>query len=47
MTKPRYRFVGSGGGRYYWEGPRIDSRVEQVSCPVEWFWSYENVSGDG
>lgn len=41
----RYRFVGRGpavyGGpdRYHWErNIPGDSRVEQVSCPVDWFW---------
>ncbi len=39
MTRPRYRFTGRWGDRYYWER-RIpgDSRVEQISCSVEWFW---------
>lgn len=37
--KPYYRFLHRGGDRYYWEGPRIDSRVEQVSCNVDWFWN--------
>lgn len=45
-TRPVYRFVRrytawpSGREMYFWEA-RVpgDSRVDQVSCPVDWFWS--------
>jgi hypothetical protein len=40
--KRRYRFRGRSGGTYYWDGVLPvspgDSRHEQVSCPVAWFW---------
>jgi hypothetical protein len=38
----RYRFMGRDGDQYVWESGRIpgDSRVEQVRCNIEWFWSY-------
>jgi hypothetical protein len=39
--KRRYRFTGRAGGRYYWESVLpVDSRHEQVSCPVAWFWGW-------
>lgn len=44
----RYRFSHRGSdGRYYWYsvqtiGPR-ESRYEQISCPVAWFWGREVV----
>jgi hypothetical protein len=39
----RYKFVGrwpnsNGVDCYWWEGPRVDSRVEQVCTSVDWFW---------
>jgi hypothetical protein len=40
----RFRFVGRRpgvrGDRYIWERPMYgnDSRVEQISCSVDWFW---------
>ena len=39
--KARYRFSHRAGGWYYWESGRIvgDSRVEQIRCPVQWFWN--------
>jgi hypothetical protein len=37
--KARYRFSHRGADdRLYWDGPRIDSRIEQVSCPAAWFY---------
>lgn len=34
-----FKFEGRENGRYYWSRPMPgDSRVEQVSCDVEWFW---------
>lgn len=40
--KIRYRFTGRHGGRYYWQTALPvspgDSRYEQISCPVDWFW---------
>lgn len=37
----RYRFVGRAGTKYVWHGLplRGDSRVEEIRCSVEWFWS--------
>jgi len=42
--KTRLRFVGRGDdNRYYWESVLpinpSDSRHEQFSCDVDWFWS--------
>lgn len=37
--KPRFRFTGRVGDRYYWESPIPgDSRVVRYSCSVAWFW---------
>jgi hypothetical protein len=41
--RPRYRLLGrwpneAGIDCYWWEGPHVDSRVEQINCSVEWFW---------
>jgi hypothetical protein len=36
--KRRYKFSHAAGGRLYWNGPRIDSRTEVVSCPADWFY---------
>lgn len=41
--RARYRLLGRwpnefGVDCYWWEGPRVDSRVEQVHTSVEWFW---------
>jgi len=41
--KQRYRFThrSSDGKTYYWEAvsrPPGESRVEQIRCPVDWFW---------
>ena len=39
-----YRLIGTetvaGQKRYVWEGPRLagDSRAEQITCGVDWFW---------
>lgn len=37
----QYRFLHRGrNNRYYWQSTtRVDSRVEQISCDVDWFWS--------
>jgi hypothetical protein len=51
--KPRYRFLQRAGDRYYWQSNPIpgDSRVEQISCRVEWFWFCMSrgprIGGDG
>lgn len=44
VHRTRYRFMGrSASGRtYYWqstERPWGGSRVEQITCQVDWFWS--------
>jgi hypothetical protein len=40
--KQRYRFTGRSGDTYYWQSvlpvSHRDSRHEQLSCSVEWFW---------
>jgi hypothetical protein len=42
MKRRRYKFTGRAGGRYYWQSVLPvspgDSRYEQFSCPVAWFW---------
>ncbi len=45
MTRARYRFVGAytsdtGRKRYIWQGPRVDSRVQQITVDAEWFWRH-------
>jgi hypothetical protein len=46
--RTRYRFSRQAGGRYYWHSVLPispgDSRHEQVSCPVRWFWSMMTLS---
>ena len=41
-NRVRYLFQYRSGGRYYWMTARPvspgESRYEQVSCPVAWFW---------
>jgi hypothetical protein len=38
--KPRYRFSHRGGDRYYWyRTTPTDSRTEQISYGVDWFWN--------
>lgn len=36
----RFRFVGRFGQSYIWQRPMYgnDSRVEQITCRVDWFW---------
>lgn len=37
--KQRYRFKGRYNGKYYWENVvPTDSRTEELSCGVMWFW---------
>ena len=38
MSKPRYRLAPPHGDRIYWQGPRVDSRVEEISADRAWFW---------
>lgn len=41
MTKPRrkYKFSHRAGRTYFWESvEKVDSRVEQITCNVSWFW---------
>lgn len=38
MSKPRYKLAPPHGDRIYWQGPRVDSRVEEVSADRQWFW---------
>lgn len=37
----KYRFAGRVGNRYIWESvyhlPQ-DSRIEEITCDVDWFW---------
>jgi hypothetical protein len=43
MRRVRYRFIGRSGNRYIWQSvQRIpgDSRVEEITCNVDWFWSH-------
>lgn len=37
----KYRFLHRGDdGRLYWQGRIVgDSRVEQISCPADWFYA--------
>lgn len=39
----RYRFShrSDDGKKYYWYSDQItgDSRVEEIQCSVDWFWS--------
>jgi hypothetical protein len=37
-VRRKYKFVGREGERYVWHGPRVDSRVEELTCGVAWFW---------
>jgi hypothetical protein len=41
-VKRRYRFLGRWNGRYWWESvlpvAAGDSRHEQISCDIQWFW---------
>ena len=38
--RTRYRYMGRYGSRMYWEAEMPgDSRVDQVSCDWDWFWS--------
>lgn len=40
MRRTRYKFLWRGGDNYYWQATRLtDSRVEQISCNVVWFWT--------
>lgn len=42
MNKPRYKFSHRANGIYYWESThKVDSRVEQLYCGVDWFWGGE------
>lgn len=43
--KTKYRYKGRSGDRMYWEA-RIpgDSRVDEVSCNWNWFWSNKEES---
>lgn len=36
--RTRYRFSHRAGGRYYWYGKSVDSRTEEISCSVTYFW---------
>lgn len=39
-VRTRYKFLWRGGNNYYWQATRLtDSRVEQISCNVVWFWT--------
>lgn len=39
MRRTRYTFSHRSGDKYYWYATRdTDSRTEQISCPVAWFW---------
>jgi hypothetical protein len=42
----KYKFShrSSDGKTYYWYGSLMagDSRVEEIQCGVEWFWSTAN-----
>jgi hypothetical protein len=42
--RTRYRFLGRRGDLYVWLSVRPlsgDSRHEEISCPVSWFWDAE------
>lgn len=39
--RTRFKFLGRFGSRYVWQSiTRLpnDSRVEEISCDVDWFW---------
>lgn len=41
QAKVRYKFLYRWNGRYYWQSVLPvpgDSRYDQVSCDVDWFW---------
>lgn len=41
MKRTRYKFMGRIGSRYVWHSIlRLpgDSRIEEFSCGVDWFW---------
>jgi hypothetical protein len=47
--KTRYKFSHRGGDKYYWISIlpiARDSRHEQISCSVEWFWKDSCETGD-
>ena len=41
MGHQKYRFIARVGETYVWQSVRRmrgDSRVEEIRCPVDWFW---------
>jgi hypothetical protein len=41
-TKTKFKFMGRSGDIYYWESTTHlagGSRVEQIRCNVNWFWT--------
>lgn len=45
--KPKYRLSPPHGDRIYWQGPRVDSRVKEISADRTWFWRGMKTKGDG
>lgn len=46
MAKRKFKFLYRSADRYYWEcTTNVDSRTEQVSCSVAWYWGQLNGRG--